>query len=319
MNLTTMKHKLLFALVAAACLFPGGARSEEGGCGHYMPGSTASFVDALPGREAVAYLNAFTFYNGSAGGDRTLEFGGVIAANVDATMYADTSILLYQTPWKIFDGQYAVALAVPYVWMEVKGNVQVGPFSRSRRDTAEGFGDIEVLPLMLGWKYGDLKYDVRFAVYAPTGEFEKGKLANVGKNFWTFEPGVSVSYLSSKIGLELSTFVGLDFNTKNDATDYQTGDQFHLDATIAEHLPLFGGIIGAGVNGFYYKQFTGDSGGGAKLGAFEGRTVGVGPVASYVTKVCNKDVVAEVKWLPELDTNKRLNGDYVWFKVAVLF
>jgi len=29
--------------------------------------------------------------------------------------------------------------------------------------------------------------------------------------------------------------------------------------------------------------------------------------------------VAEVKWLPELDVNKRLKGDYIWFKLGVLF
>jgi hypothetical protein len=93
---------------------------------------------------------------------------------------------------------------------------------------------------------------VRFSVCAPTGELVKGKLANVGKNFWTFEPAVSLGYLSSKIGLEVTAFTGLDFNTGNDSTDYQSGDQFHLDVTIAEHLPLLGGFIGVGVNGYYY-------------------------------------------------------------------
>jgi len=172
---------------------------------------------------------------------------------------------------------------------------------------------------MLGWKWGDLKTDVRFSVYAPTGEFEKGKLANVGKNYWTFEPAVLLSYLSSKIGLEVTAFAGLDFNTGNDSTDYQSGDQFHLDVTIAEHLPLLGGFIGVGVSGYYYNQFTGDSGSGARLGKFEGMTVGVGPVLSYATKVCQTDLVAEVKWLTELDTKNRLDGNFIWFKLALVF
>jgi len=39
-----------------------------------------------------------------------------------------------------------------------------------------------------------------------------------------------------------------------------------IDTTIAEHLPLFGyGVIGIGANAFYWKQFTADSGSGAKL------------------------------------------------------
>lgn len=115
----------------------------------------------------------------------------------------------------------------------------------------------------------------------------------------------------------------LDFSTKNDATDYQSGDVFRLDATFAEHLPLGKlGVIGVGANAFYYQQITGDSAQGplgAEFEGFEGRSVGVGPVVSFITKVAGKDLVAEVKWLPELDVEKRLKGDYVWFKLGLAF
>ena len=47
------------------------------------------------------------------------------------------------------------------------------------------------------------------------GNFTKGALANVGNNYWTFEPGAAASYLSSKYGFELTAFTGFDFNTKN--------------------------------------------------------------------------------------------------------
>jgi hypothetical protein len=57
---------------------------------------------------------------------------------------------------------------------------------------------------------------------------------------------------------------------------------------------------------------TGDSGAGARLGDFQGRTVGIGPVASHATKIGNGPR-RRVKWLPELEVNKRLKGDYVWF------
>lgn len=294
-------------------------QAEEAGKGHYLPGATASFIDALPGRPSFAYLNDFTYYNGSADRSRSLQLGGVLAAKVEATTFANTSIFLYEGPWNIFGGYYAAALAIPYVWMTVKGEVEAGSAHRSRRDTADGIGDIEIIPFMLGWKQGDFKYDVRFAVYAPTGNFKKGDLANVGNNYWTFEPLVSFSYLSSKIGLEITGFAGVDLNTKNHDTEYQTGDQFHLDLTVAEHLPLFGGFVGVGANAFYYKQFTGDSGSGARLGGFQGMTVGVGPVLSYTRKICRTDLVAEVKWLPELESDNRLNGDFIWFKLALVF
>lgn len=318
------KAAVLISTLAGFC--PLASHAEETGSGHYMPGSIGSFVDALPGREAFAYMNAFTFYDASAGKTKTFELGGLIAANVSATAYADTSLLLYQSPLRLLGGDYALALGIPYVWMEVTGQVRTtgpggAPVTVTRRDTVDGLGDLMLYPFILGWNKlgGDLKYDVRMGIYAPTGRFRTGRLANAGRNYWTFEPGVYLGYLSSRIGLEISAYAGMDFNTENEATDYQSGSQFHLDFTIAEHLPLFGGFVGVGAGGFYYEQVTGDSGSGARLGSFEGMAVGVGPVLSYATKICQRDVVAEVKWLPELDAENRLRGDYVWFKLGIVF
>lgn len=316
-----MKKRIQCVVTTAAVAFVmTTARSEEGGSGHYMPGATASFIDALPGYPSFAAENVFTFYGANVSASRPLPVGGLRTFGLDATAYADSLVAFYETPLRLLGGNYAAGIAVPYVWMEAKAQV-AGPLGTfTKRDTASGVGDITVIPFMLGWTNGpDLKYDVRLNIYAPSGEYDVGALANVGKNYWSFEPMVSVSYLSSKIGLELSAFAGLDFNTKNEDTDYQTGHQFHLDATVAQHLPLFGGVIGVGANAFYYQQITGDSGSGATLGDFEGRTVGIGPAVSYIHKLGKANLAAEVKWLPELDVEHRLKGDYVWFKLAVLF
>ena len=81
--------------------------------------------------------------------------------------------------------------------------------------------------------------------------------------------------------------------------------------------PIF--FDGMGANAFFYQQTTGDRGRGAVLGEFEGQTVGVGPVLSFSTKVGGKDLVAELKWLPELDVEKRVKGDYICFKLGMAF
>jgi hypothetical protein len=306
---------------ALACAGVNRARAEEGGGGHYAPGGAASFADALPGKPALAVANYFMFYDASASASRSLPFGGLTAFDLDTRAYCDSVLAIYETPLKLLGGNYAAGLAIPYVWLEVDAKV-TGPLGNTiqMRDTANGLGDLTVYPFMLGWVKGDLKADVRLGIYTPTGDYDEGQLANVGKNFWTFEPMVSVSWFSSKIGTEVSAYAGLDFNTKNDATDYESGDVFHLDVTVAQHLPLGKlGVIGVGANAFYYQQITGDSGSGAVLGDFKGRTIGVGPVVSLITKVGGKDLVAEVKWLPELDVEKRVKGDYIWFKLALVF
>lgn len=301
--------------------------AEENGSGHYAPGLNSSFIDALPGKQGLAAANYFCYYKGDSDIGSTIPFGIGLTAGINATVYSDTILFLYQPGINVFGGYYVFGVGIPYVWTTVKGYVQLkNPaggtiISKERRDTANGLGDIALYPVILGGNSlnGDLKYDFRFAIYAPTGEYDKNDLANVGKNFWTFEPGLMISYLSHKTGFEISSFAGIDFNTINSDTEYQSGDQLHIDVTLAEHLPALGGFFGIGVNGFYYKQITGDSGSGAILGGFEGYTTGVGPVLSYAAKLWGKDIAAEVKWLPEVDVERRTQGDYVWFKLVAKF
>src|SRR6266581_2877850 len=316
-----MKYKVTTTLLAlTTALLPVSSRAEEAAGGHYMPGATASFIDALPGKPSFVVADLFTYYDGKATATRPIEFGGQVTLGAHATAYADTIVGLYQTQLQLLSGNYAAAVAIPYIWMEVKGQVQAGPVTRNVRDTANGVGDITIYPFMLGWTNAmDLKYDLRLGIYAPTGPYEAGRLANTGRNYWTFEPGASVSWLSTKIGTEVTLFAGFDISTKNDATDYQSGEVFHLDGSVAQHLPLFGGFAGVGATAFYYQQITGDSGSGATLGGFEGRTVGVGPVVSYAHKLGKVDFAAEVKWLPELDVQKRMKGDYIWVKIGLVF
>jgi hypothetical protein len=321
-----MKPYHILTSITCALGLAATTRAEEGGSGHYSPGQTASFIDELPGYPSIAVVNYFTYYDGNLGGGRSLPLGGNLAANANAKVYVDTVAMIYESPLRLLGGNYAAGFAIPFGSMTVEANVtQSGRFGRSRTgqvsDTSSGLADITLYPFMLGWTNGpDLKYDVRLGVYAPCGEYQAGALANLGKNFWTFEPALSFSWLSSKIGTEATVFAGMDFNTENTATDYKTGTEFHLDATVAQHLPFLGGFIGVGVNGFYYQQITGDSGSGAVLGSFEGRTEGVGPVLSYMHKLGkNTDLVAELKWLPELNVDNRMKGNWIWFKLALVF
>lgn len=67
-------------------------------------------------------------------------------------------------------------------------------------------------------------------------------------------------------------------------------------------------------------SFTAESGSGAQLGPFKTEMAGVGPVLSHISPpICGHTLVAEVKWLPQIDIAKTLKGDNVWFKLALAF
>jgi len=313
---TVLTFILCVVMVQSGSVF-----AAEGGIGHYVPGALADFGDMAP-PSGLALMNWYNYFNGSAGAGKQLEFGGIVAANLSATSNAEMLGAAYTSPYGILGGKFAVGVIVPYIWANVTGSI-TGPRGNTftRSDSANGIGDMILMPFWLNWTCGDFKWAVLLDVYAPTGAYNTRKLANVGLNYWTFEPVVQFSYISKKIGLEISSTAGFDFNTNNDATAYQSGDVFHIDTTVAEHLPFFGcGIIGVGANAFYWKQFTADSGSGAKLGSFETQMIGIGPVLSYISPpICGHTLVAEVKWLPQTDTHYTLSGNYVWVKVGLAF
>jgi len=319
------KWFLAFYLIAGVCWLAGSAAAEEGGSGHYLPGSMASFMDGIPLKEAFIVRANVVNYNGNINASKPLPIGGRTTLGADATSWAYGLSLLWRPPVEIGkDWSYAMSVTIPYVVMDVSADVEAvaGSVSSavSRSSSSNGLGDIVLMPLMLNYNVSsNLNVSFRTGIYAPTGDYEVGRLANTGKNFWTFEPTLGLMYFGVNNGREASVFVGTDFNTENPDTHYQSGTQFHVDGTLAQHFPLLGGLAGVGVSGFWYDQITGDSGSGATYGDFEARTTGVGPALSYVFKLGKVDMIAELKWLHELDTTKRLEGNIVWFKIVAKF
>jgi hypothetical protein len=66
--------------------------------------------------------------------------------------------------------------------------------------------------------------------------------------------------------------IGYNYNTENTDTDYQTGQEVHVDVMVNRFLSE---TLAIGIHGFYLQQVTGDSGDGAILGSFKGEAAGV--------------------------------------------
>ena len=285
----------------------------------------AAAVDGVPLKETFIVRANVVTYNGSISAKKPIPFGGRTTLGADATSWAYGLSLLWRPPLDLGkDWSYAMSATIPYIMMDVSADVEATLWSVSsavsRSSSTNGLGDIVLMPLMLNYNVDpDFNVNFRLGIYAPTGDYKVGHLANTGKNFWTFEPVFGLMYFGQQNGFEASVFFGADFNTENEDTDYQSGTQVHVDGTLAQHFPLFGGLAGGGVSAYYYKQVAGDSGDGATLGDFKGKTVGVGPVASYVTSIWGNDTIFELKWLHEVETEKRLKGDIVWLKVVYKF
>jgi hypothetical protein len=222
-----------------------------------MPGSIASFVDGVPATETLAVRYNLLYYSGDYLRGQPLPIAGLTAAGVEAEPWINAATLAWRPCWGAWGEKvsYAMSATVPYLMMDISADVSTAGGNTIHQDDSEnGVGDVVLMPLMLNCLFvPDLNANARLGIYAPTGDFEKGRLANTGKNFWTFEPTLGLVYVGRKNGCEATLYAGADFNTENEATDYRSGTQLHLDGTLAQHLPLAGGIGGVGVSGYWYE------------------------------------------------------------------
>ncbi len=319
-----LKRTLLATLLAVASAT---ALAEEGGTGHYMPGSMASFIDSVP-PAAPAFLMRLNVINYDAKVDKNVQlpFAGMVlnGAEVEVEGYGLTMVwspdVGLPSPWN-----FAMSATIPVVNVNVNASASAATRSGASKsislsDSELGLGDLVLQPIMLNYKNSpDLSTNFRLSVYAPTGDYTVGKLANTGKNYWSFEPTLAFVYFGQQNGIEATLFNGITFNTENKDTQYHSGAQYHVEGTLAQHFPLWGGLAGAGLTGYYYHQLVGDSGAGATMGDFKAGSAAIGPALSYITKVGNHNVSAELKWLRDFDNVNRLKGDTIFFKLLSNF
>lgn len=228
---------------------------------------------------------------------------------VDSVQNISTLSLLYATPWKLFGGRYVFGVALPFAYVETTVNIEAkGPkrkASRTISDSSFGFSDMVILPAIFGWDSGYFHWNTGLAIYAPTGEYSPGDLAPLGKGFWSFEPFAGVTFLHEKYGQEISVGAAWAINTINPQTNYRSGDQLNLEWLVAQHLP-HGFSVGA--TGYYYQQVTGDSGSGAKNGAFRAQSVAIGPTVGFTWK---DNLAINAQWFYEVSATNNFKGNVI--------
>ena len=97
------------------------------------------------------------------------------------------------------------------------------------------------------------------------------------------------------------------------STDVHPVDEVLPKAIVQQaHLISEDEALGVGVVSYAMIQTTGDSGSGARLGSFESRVYGVGPVVSFTTSADPyKALTVLVKWYSEFDAEHTFEGNTV--------
>lgn len=292
-----MNNKKRFLLIGALSGTLGTAWASEGGGSSYPMGAENYLSGVLPppGWYAQVYSEHYAANDlkDNDGHSQAIDFR--LRANVIAPR------LVWVTQQKVLGGDLAFQAIAPLVDLTVTVN--------GNRDHRTGLGDMIFGPA-LGYHYSD-KFHAVYAldIIAPTGQYDKNNQANIGRNYWAAEPVAAFSYIDP-VGPNMDIKLMYDFNARNPATHYRSGQEAHADYDLGWGMGN-GWVVGIG--GYIYQQLTDDRQDGDRIADNKGRAFAIGPSIKYASA---SGWFATAKWQQESDVRNRPEGSAYWLKLT---
>lgn len=289
------KLLLLPALLASALAF------AKEGPDQYPNGAENFMAGALPppGHYFINYLGHYTGQYRDHNGHEIPDLK--VNATFNALRY------IYVSNHKIFGGDWGMHAIVPFAYQKLDIPGLGG-------GSAFGLGDITLNPLIIGWHLPpDWHLVFGLDINLPTGKYDQNDPTDsIGANYFSFEPAVAFTYLNQS-GFEVSAKLMYNVKTENDDTNYQSGDDFHMDYLIGQHF----GPWTAGIGGYYLKQTSDDELNGQKVGpdGRRGEVFAFGPAVKYDYQ--GMSFIGT--WNHETGAENRFEGDKFFFKFITAF
>lgn len=292
----------LLAFVSLASL-PSIVEAGEGGGNHYCGGTEDFMTGAVP-PPGKYLLNYFLYYKADSMRD---DSGKKVPIDFKADIAANAVRFLHVTNKKVMGADLLWHVCVPVVYQ----HVSTRGFPGERSQSKTGLGDIES-GVGLVWHSKNFHGGPAIDVMAPTGAYDKSDLANIGRNYWTFNPILALTYVSDG-GFEVSGKFMYMINTVNAATGYTSGDEFSVDYTVGQHIKNWT----FGISGHYLKQLTDDKmrNEPTDFNGNKGQYFSIGPAVQYAFK--NMFVTVKYQW--ETNVENRPKGEAAWFRFFYAF
>jgi hypothetical protein len=311
-----IKHLLQAIILVGLLVFqPPALKAAEGGASNYLPGAYGNFGVAIAPAPGTYFQNDLFYYHGDVS---AVVLSGQVNVALETDIILDLVTGLWVPDTRILGAQYAAGIFVPFAHADLKGTATlplIGPISRST-DRFD-IGDIAIMPLSLFWTLSEsFHVNLYEVITTPTGGYSTSRVLNIGRNYFSFDTVLSMTWMNQATGTEISVVPGIMVNTENPATDYTTGVEFHMDWMVNQ---FFSETFAVGVHGYVYRQISGDSGSGAILGDFKGESNGIGPALMWVPVIGKTPVKVVAQAMFEFGAKRRFEGTYGQLQVALKF
>jgi hypothetical protein len=283
--------------LAAMTIVARTSEATENGGSSYPMGADSYLTAVLPppGMYGQVFGSHYTADELKDNSGRNLPIDFHLRVNVIAPR------LIWVSEQQFLGGQFAIHAIAPLVDI----NASVNGLSQHNK----GLGDVIFGPA-LGYHFSDKFHAVLgLDTIAPSGEYDRHDVANLGRNYWVLEPLAAFSYTQPE-GINADIKAIYSYNFENPSTHYRSGQEFHFDYTVGWGVGS-GWVLGVG--GYFYRQTTDDRDDDGDVPNNKGRAFAIGPAIKYSS---NSGWFLTAKWQKEQDVRNRPEGDAYWLKLS---
>jgi hypothetical protein len=288
------------------------ALADQGGVPFWFSGQVASLSATAPSPGWTLGVLGYD-YVGSA--SKTFQFGPTVVANIHTEVPVPMFQLGYAPKTTLFGAQPYIAMAFGAGYNNTTAGATLSnpPTALSRTDSMSGATDLYPYA-SLSWVKGVSNWMVYATGDIPVGDYQPGRLANLGIGHGAADLGAGYTYLNQKSGLEFTMVTGFTFNAPNTSTQYTNGVDYHLDWALSQFLSASWEV---GVVGYVYDQISADSGAGDRLGAFESKIAAAGPEIGHPFAAYGRAGYINLRAYWEFGAVHRVEGRAVYLTVAI--
>ncbi len=287
----------------------GAAQATEGGGTAYFQGQKTTNLGMLP-PDGFSYSELNLFYDANKLAGR---YGQSFLPKYHLEIEQLGGRFSYVFPEDFAGTKWGMTLQVPLQTMLQKKSQDDVHFPVDRRQW--GVGDVKFAPIQMGWSgdtaIGHIDHNVQVYFSAPSGQFDPNYPFNISRNYWSYWVSFGQTWKPTK-DIDIGFMPSYIKNMEDQHTHYQSGDEFEVDYYAGHRIA---GDTWFDINGYYYKQVTGDTQYGRPVviphnpgEGFMGRVLGIGPQIRF--PFFGLGVIA--KWQHEMFVENRPQGDRVW-------
>jgi hypothetical protein len=276
--------------------------SENGGFSNFPVGAQTVGAAFLPPPGATEFYGYGLYYSAQ----RIRDGSGDKIPGVAVTLFAQAPRIVHT--WSTTFGGVAISsgLVGETAYVKVKAGGQ--------NDDTFGATLIGIEPFDLTASWGNIHVLSGTHFYIAVGGYDRNALANSTTNYDALAQQFALTWMPTP-RWDLSINPNVEFNLRNHATGYRSGDQFGLTWGLSYRPFEADPKLQLGLNGFHIHQLGDDRSHGTPVpGGNRLRKSAVGPQLTYSFTPA---AVLLVKWQHEFDVRNGPQGELFWVEFAL--